>query len=146
MLFENFWKLRVLTEVKEVTYGRTVDNTLLRHALLWAQWSSQQEHGTKSQFPVLRSGQLPPQLHATLAQILLYQTEAFKRIRNASLADHQSLERDATFKSRRSSAEGTGHSQKFDKKIQFIVCQSIRVYNVLFRRRLNAEGAKPESY
>ena len=71
IFFKDFWRLRALTEPKMVPYGRVVDNTLLRHVFSAVVIPARAWHVIEVPIGLtLWSGQLPPQLHVILAQIL----------------------------------------------------------------------------
>ena len=71
MSFKDFSRLKALTEPKMVPYGRMVDNTLLRHAFSALVTPGRAWHVIEAPISLtLWSGQLPPQLHVILTQIL----------------------------------------------------------------------------
>ena len=71
IFFKDFWSLRALTEPKMVPYGRVVDNALLRHVFSAVVIPARASHVIEAPIGVaLWSGQLPPQWHLNLAQIL----------------------------------------------------------------------------
>ena len=73
-VFQGFLRLRALTEPKMVRYGRVVDSTLLRHVFSAVVIPVRVWHVIEVPIGLtLWSGQLPPQLHVILAQILCYQ-------------------------------------------------------------------------
>ena len=63
MFFKDFSRLRALTELKMVPYGRVLDNTLLRHAFSAVVIPARAWHVIEIPIGLtLWSGQLPPQL------------------------------------------------------------------------------------
>ena len=71
---KDFARLRALTEPNMVPYGMVVDNTVLRHVFSAVVIPARAWH--LIEVPIgstLWLGQLPPQLHVILAQILCYQ-------------------------------------------------------------------------
>ena len=74
-VFEDFSRLRALTEPKVVPYGRVLDNILLRHVFSAAVFSAKAWHViVVPKGLTLWPEQLPPQLHVILAQIFFYYT------------------------------------------------------------------------
>ena len=74
MFFEDFPRLRALTEPKLASYDRVLDNTMLRHAFGAVLLLARAWHGILVPIGLaLWSGQLPPQLHVILAHIIRYQ-------------------------------------------------------------------------
>ena len=68
MFFEDFSTLRAFTEPKVAPYARVVDNTLLGHVFMFP---ARAWHAIVVPVGLTSwSGQLPPQLHVSLGQIL----------------------------------------------------------------------------
>ena len=79
MVFNDFSRLRALTEPKIVPYGMVVDNTLLKHVFSAVVIPARAWHVIIVPIGLtLLSGPLPPQMHVILAQILRYQNWRIK--------------------------------------------------------------------
>ena len=100
-------RLNALIKPKEVPYGRVVDNKLLRHVLSTVVFPARAWHVIIVFLGLtLWSGQLPPQLHVILAQMLRYQSCGIKENQRCEFSGSPVRKRDVTFNSHSHSAEG----------------------------------------
>ena len=71
MVFANIWRFKAPSESKVVPYDSHVNSTLLRHVFSAVVTPARAWHVIEVPIGLtLWSGQLPPQLHVILAQIL----------------------------------------------------------------------------